>query len=120
MEGIAAQFVLALGSVLRDTCTAPIWWYTDGMRRMVAWARRAFLVLGQWVGLRFWASHLFSPMFGQTDWQGRGISFGVRVVVLLGRTLQWSVGALGIAFLFAGYVSWPAVAVGLLLFAFGK
>jgi len=48
------------------------------------------------VGLRVWLKNLFAPMFGQTDWQGRLISFFMRLAVLGGRLLQVFFGSVAV------------------------
>lgn len=39
------------------------------------------------LGVFVWIKNIFRPMYGQTDWQGRLISFFVRVVQIFFRSL---------------------------------
>jgi hypothetical protein len=41
--------------------------------------------------VQLWLANLFTPMFGQRDWQGRIISFVMRLVQLMGRTIGFCV-----------------------------
>lgn len=104
---IAAQIIRAFGVVLLDFMTFPWWWYGSGFRRVLAWAGRTLRGWEHAVGLRLWAKNLFVPMFGQTDWQGRFISFGLRLVILIGRTLQVVVGGFLVLFAMIVYLALP-------------
>lgn len=80
------------GSVgLRDIALFPFWWYTKGIaytaQKLVYSARRQAANFA--VGL--WVKNLFVPMYGQYDWQGRIISFVVRLVQIVVRSFAYAV-----------------------------
>lgn len=89
---------MALGEVftqmglvgLRDIVSFPVWWYTKGIayttQKLVYSARRQAANFA--VGL--WVKNLFVPMYGQYDWQGRIISFFVRLVQIIVRSLAYA------------------------------
>jgi hypothetical protein len=63
----------------------PFWWYGRGLKQMF-WIfgnslKKADDLLGVWL----WMSHLFTPMYGQRDIQGRIISFFMRLIQLIAR-----------------------------------
>ena len=54
------------------------------------------------LAIGIWIKHVFTPMYGQHDWQGRLISFFMRVVQIILRAIA--------------LVAWAAVAVAVILF----
>ncbi len=93
----------------------PVWWYTRGVALMFAWAARS--VQGQFVslGLGVWMKNLFVPMYGATDIWGKIISFGIRLFMIVFRSIVlvgWIV--IVIAVLIAYLVSLPLATLGTL------
>ena len=115
MDTVLAQ--VGYGCILtgRDILMFPWWWYTRGVRGVLRWAGRTLRGWEHMVGLRFWVRHLFVPMFGQADWQGRLISVIMRMVVLMGRLLQVCLGALAVMTMVIAYTVLPMVGVWLLV-----
>lgn len=118
MDTVLAQVSWAMLHALGDLVTFPWWWYTHGLVRVVRWAQRTIRGWERVVGLRLWARSLFVPMFGQTDWQGRLVSFGMRLAVLVGRILQVLVGAVVVLGAVLLYVLLPLIAVALVVVPF--
>ncbi len=77
----------------------PLWWYSGGI---LYWGKKCLglLTLGnQALSPGLWFKNLFVPMYGQRDWQGRLISFGMRLVqgVVRGIVLAiWAALCMGI------------------------
>ena len=72
---------------LIDFLKFPIWWYSAGL---VSAAKRfsRHLKFGlQYTGLKVWLLSIFKPMFGETSIQGRLISFFMRLILLIFRTM---------------------------------
>lgn len=95
----SVKFVLK--DLLFDMVWWFFWWYTTGHKK--AWNRMIETISqgNQELGLTIWVKNIFKPMFGQYDWQGRIISFFMRVFQIIIRFiifLFWVVLA-GIAFL---------------------
>jgi len=107
MDSVLTQIGHAMLVALFEIVTFPRWWYTRGLQRAGAWMRRTLRGWERAVGLRLWAKHLFTPMFGQTDWQGRIISFSMRLVVLIGRLLQVFLGSAAVLIVIAVYLALP-------------
>lgn len=65
----------------------PIWWYTVGFfrfgRQIINFWRRRQASLG----LVVWIKNIFVPMYGQSDFAGRAISFVIRVIQIIYRGL---------------------------------
>lgn len=81
----------------------PIWWYGPGLadffkliinRITAAWHNRALDIL-----LKNW----FKPMYAQTDWQGRILSFFFRTLIIIWRMTFFIIWAL---ILLVGLVLW--------------
>ena len=85
MIGIVLQR-LALQLIL-DILLFPVWWYTEGFRRMfiMLWHNLEDTNLRLAPGL--WLKNIFTPMYGQRDLQGRLMSFFMRTVNVIGRTI---------------------------------
>jgi hypothetical protein len=86
-----------------DFFYAPVWWYTAGVvyifKKCLALVKRGNEELAP--GL--WLANLFVPMFGSYDWQGRIVSFFMRLVQVFFRgwiLLLW----IGVVLLFG--VAW--------------
>jgi hypothetical protein len=60
----------------------PVWWYGRGLVKMLRKARQFLANRAADFGLRYWLKNLFRPMYGVRDWQGRLISFFMRVVAI--------------------------------------
>ena len=79
------RFVLC--DLVFDLVSWPIWWYSTGI---VKAAKRMGDTISQGnaeLGVSVWVKNLFKPMFGQYDWQGRIISFFMRLVQIIIRSL---------------------------------
>lgn len=73
------------------------WWYTTGVRKAVIAMFELIAQGNRELGLMIWVKNLFKPMFGQYDWQGRLISFFMRLFMIIIRFiifLFWVVMAL--------------------------
>lgn len=81
----------------------PVWWYTRGLKIAAGRAFHSVEDASQWLGLGVWVKNLFVPMYGETSWQGKLISFFVRLFMIIVRGL--------------GVVAWTIVAfVGLIVY----
>ncbi len=85
------EVMTAVGGVaLRDIVSFPVWWYTKGivymLEQLLFSARRqaAFFAVSLWV------RNLFVPMYGQYDWQGRIISFFIRLIQIVFRSIAYT------------------------------
>jgi len=63
----------------------PIWWYSSGLSGRLNQFANLVLEANQQVALTVWIKNIFNPMFGDYSWQGRIISFFMRVVQIIGR-----------------------------------
>jgi hypothetical protein len=91
--------------LVREILFLPVWWFTIGLARMVVWCGSSIKHAAETTGLTLWAKNLFVPMYGETSFSGKLISFFIRLVMVIARgiaTCVWMLIALGlfIAYLF--------------------
>lgn len=76
-----------LAEIGKDLIYFPIWWYSQGL---FLFTKKLLLFLASqekaW-GLIIWIKNIFKPMYAQSDWQGRLISFFMRIVQILFRLM---------------------------------
>lgn len=70
---------------LLDILYFPLWWYSGGLRRVVIGLYHLLQDANATLAPGLWVRHVFTPMYGQTDIQGRLMSFFMRVVNIIGR-----------------------------------
>jgi len=75
---------LAVDSI-REVFMLPFWWYTSGMIRTLKWTLSSIKGAPRFFGLDVWVKNIFVPMYGDTSFVGRLVSFGVRSFMVLGR-----------------------------------
>ena len=106
--------------IFLDVIFFPIWWYSTGA---AYWGRRiwAFVRGGnERLAPGLWLRNIFVPMYGQYDWQGRLISFFMRVVQVVARSVALSLWCLlGMAF-FAVWFIFPIIVARQLAHALQK
>jgi hypothetical protein len=91
----------------------PVWWYGRGLKVFVVRLSEAVTELARGLSLRVWMKNLFVPMYGDTSFAGRAISFCVRFIMVFVR----GVGVVAYTiFLFCVFVVYlilpPAVVIG--------
>lgn len=93
----------------------PIWWYTKGLfNALSSWVRE---IKGQEqrLGVRIWLKNIFTPMFGQYDWEGRIISFFMRLVQIIFRSIVLAIWAILSLALVVVWIAAPLVIIYQLL-----
>lgn len=79
----------------------PLWWYTGGAVFMFQTGRRLITAGAEILSPGLWWRYLFVPMYGQYNWQGRIMSFLVRLVqgVVRGAIFLVWMGVVGVLIL---------------------
>ena len=98
----------------------PVWWYTRGLRHVLTWAKNFMRDANESYALSVWIKNLFVPMYGDSEWSGRVLSFFVRcglIAVRGGAVLVWC--ALAIAAVGLYVVALPIAALGILFHSVG-
>ncbi len=84
---------------LIDVFYFPIWWYSFGAVKAAEWCFNLLKEGNMNLAPGIWLTNIFVPMFGQYDWQGRIISFLMRVVQIIFRgaaLLAWTLVCLAL------------------------
>lgn len=102
-----AFLTFLLRDVLLDALYAPLWWYSAGLVATVRKLMRAFQEGVAIIGISIWMRSIFKPMYGEYSWQGRIISFFMRLVVLVFMILQLIVWSAILIVLFCLWLALP-------------
>ena len=65
----------------------PLWWYSRGLYLVVRYILQSLGRSEAGLGVRLMLVHMFQPMYGQNDREGRIISFVMRLVLLISRAV---------------------------------
>lgn len=109
----------ALSVTVLDTVISPLWWYGRGL--VNAYNTVVAMVVSVWrsMGVWMWARHIFTPMFQQYDWQGRLISFFMRLFQVVVRSIGAIIGTALVLVGFVGYLVAPIFLVLYFVITFG-
>lgn len=106
--------------VIREILLLPFWWYTIGLAVMVSWCTKSVGGASRFFGLDIWVKNLFVPMYGETGFVGRAISFFIRLVMVIIRgiaTIGWMICAIILFILYL--LVFPISVLGILYHSFG-
>jgi hypothetical protein len=92
-----------LGEAFLSVFYFPFWWYTVGLKKRLLGFGQGIKKLFHQLALKLMITHIFKPMFGESSWQGRIISFFMRLVLLIWRLFLFFIGIL---FRFCGLILW--------------
>lgn len=90
-----------------DIVRFPLWWYGAGGRRVFTWYGESILYMVERLAFIVLLKNLATPMFGDYSRQGRAISFGVRLMLLLGSFALFLVWLAWQSFTLIGYLLLP-------------
>lgn len=106
--GILILQRLFLEAIL-DIFYFPIWWYSKGALYAIKKCFGFFKQGNANLAPGLWLANLFVPMFGQFDWEGRIVSFFMRLVQTIVRTFGLLLWLLFCLALFIMWLSLPVV-----------
>ena len=84
---ILSSFKYLFIDLLGEAVRFPFWWYTTGAKKAAVFCWQKVLNIEEGLALKVWVVNIFRPMFGQSDWQGKIISFLVRLVQIILRSI---------------------------------
>lgn len=90
-----------LKDLAKDIVIFPMWWYSFGLWHLLANLQEFVKNKQKSLALLVWIKNIFKPMYGQYDWQGMLISFFVRAIQIIFRSLimlSWVILALIVLF----------------------
>ena len=79
--------VKIIGELIRDILIFPLWWYSRGLVNNVKGLIKFIIARQKSLALIIWVKNIFTPMYGQTDWQGKLISVFIRIVQIIFRSI---------------------------------
>lgn len=82
----------------------PVWWYGKGLRLVAQWFFEIVKDVSKTFALCVWVKNLFVPMYGDTSFVGRAISFGIRLVMIFARGIGVAILVLALFVLFVVYL----------------
>jgi len=100
---------------LIDFIYFPLWWYTDGTKRAVKFLFDLIIVVNIQLSPFLWLKNIFVPMFGQWDWQGRLVSFFMRLANVIFRFIALLIWVFIVFVLFLIWLALPLFIVFMLL-----
>lgn len=100
-----------IGENVYDVVTFPVWWYSRGLREVFFILGRSLKHANESLGVMLWLTNLFTPMYGQRDWQGRIISFCMRCVQLVARGCVFALYSAALFVLLLLWIAAPPLAV---------
>lgn len=80
----------------------PIWWYTKGLKNHLLVCVDMVRSVNRQFAPGLWLRNMFVPMYGQYDWQGRIVSFFMRLANVICRGIAlfvWLLIMMGVFFL---------------------
>ncbi|MGI6374288.1 MAG: hypothetical protein ACOX0C_03055 [Patescibacteria group bacterium] len=88
-----------IASLFLEVIYFPIWWYSVGLFRVAKKVWRFLRNREKSLGFSVWLKNIFVPMYGQSDFWGKLISFVIRSVQVVARGLiliVWGILSLGL------------------------
>jgi hypothetical protein len=110
MPSLEASFRIVRDITL-DLLYFPLWWYSSGLMERVNATGEMISGSARSLQIGVWIRNIFTPMFGQYDWQSRLISVFMRCVQIVGRSIALCFWILVALFLFSLYVFGPIALV---------
>lgn len=73
--------------IITDVLYFPLWWYSAGLVYLIIGVRNFLVNKQKSLALLVWIKNIFKPMYAQYDWQGILISFFMRLVQIIFRSI---------------------------------
>ena len=100
-----------LAETFLDLLYFPLWWYSTGAYVSFKWCLQLVGMGSGHFAPGLWLANIFVPMYGQYDWEGRIISFFMRLVQVLARSFMLFVWILVCLVLFLIWLALPLLVV---------
>jgi len=94
----------------------PFWWYSRGLVKWSKFVWAWFLGYKAYLGVGVWVSNLFVPMYGSNTIAGRLISFFMRSVMIVIRSVGLLFLVLFCSALFLSYVFIPILVIVMVVY----
>ena len=104
---------------IKDILFFPVWWYSFGLFEFLLKIKEFIVNKARGLALLVWIKNIFTPMFGQNDWQGLLISFFIRLVQIIFRTIVMIFWLLVALILICIWLALPILIIYQILFQLG-
>lgn len=98
-----------------DLISWPIWWYSTGTAVTARSLWRQWRELAEWLSLRILLKTMFKPMYGDYSKSGRAISFVIRLLLIVTRTIVLAVWSVVELVAMLAWLAGPVVAGAMLI-----
>ena len=112
------MFKYILQRFILDILYFPLWWYTRGFTRTIKFALRSVADAERQIALGIWLKAMFKPMFQDYTWEGRMVSFFMRIMLLIFKIVMFGAWVIGAILIIIAWTAIPIIAVWLLWLAF--
>jgi len=85
----------------------PLWWYTAGAVRTGRFCVRTVRGKATEFAIAVWLKNLFTPMYGLRDWQGRIISFFMRLLIVTWYSIVLTLLSVIMLLVFLAWLAFP-------------
>lgn len=106
--------------LIGDFIYFPLWWYSGGLKKALLFTGDKIMGAERVLGVSLWAKNLFVPMYGQYDWQGRLVSFFMRLFQLIFRSIIFVVCFIFMLFIPIIWVVFPIFIIFQIFLAFSN
>ena len=103
---------LALDFLL-DLVYFPVWWYSAGAKKALLFCFHRLQDANAYLAPGLWFKNVFVPMFGQYDWQGRIVSFIVRLANVIMRSFGMLLWLTILVIVFFAWIVFPIFVVSM-------
>ncbi len=76
-----------IAELIRDIIYFPLWWYSRGLVLTTKGLIEFLAARQKSLGLLVWVKNIHRPMYGQRDWVGKLISFFMRLIQVIVRSI---------------------------------
>lgn len=98
-------------NVAGDVVYWPVWWYSRGLFKAGRFCLNEVTAQAERLGLPVWVKNIFTPMFGQYDWEGRLISFAMRLIQIIVRGIALAVWTIVMLAVFLIWIILPPLII---------
>ena len=103
---------------LFDLIYFPVWWYTGGVKHAFKYCIHLFKSGNANLAPGLWLKNILVPMFGQSDFQGRLVSFFMRLANVFFRSLLLLFWLLIVILVFIFWIAFPLFIVMMIINSF--
>ncbi|MBU0637152.1 MAG: hypothetical protein ABH818_02115 [Patescibacteria group bacterium] len=102
--------------LINDILYFPVWWYSRGIKNLLKFLAKVLFNEQKSLALLVWLKNIFQPMYGQYDWQGRIISFFIRLIQIIVRSFVMLFGFILVGLIICFWLLLPFLIINEIIF----